>query len=79
MSKFSAFVARVRVVVTAAPLYLVGAATVITAVSEEVSQAFPGVAGPLVRYSGPVLAALAAAISIIRRVTPVLAEDRGLL
>lgn len=79
MSKFSTFVARVRVVLNAAPLYLVGAATAVTVVTEEVSKQFPGAAGPLVHYTGPVLAALAAVVAIVRRVTPVSKEDRGLL
>lgn len=79
MSKFSTFVARVKVVLNAAPLYLTGAAVAVAAVTEEVSKEFPGASGPLVHYGGLVLAALAAATAIIRRVSPVSKEERGLL
>lgn len=79
MSKFGNFIKRVRVVLNAAPLYLVGASTIITVSAEEISKAFPGVAGPIAHYSAVVLGALAAVIAIIRRVSPVPAEARGLL
>jgi hypothetical protein len=79
MSKFSDFIKRVRVVLYAAPLYLIGASTVITVASEEVSKQFPGVAGPITHYSAVVLGALAAVVAVIRRVSPVAPADRGLL
>lgn len=72
--------ARVKVVVTAAPTYLVGAAAVVTAFSEEIAKILPAGAGEAVaRVALVVLSAIAAAIAIIRRVTPVLAIQRGLL
>jgi hypothetical protein len=64
---------RARVVLTAAPSYLVAASTAVTIVMEEVDA--PGVA----KYGAIAVGALGAAIAIIRRVTPVLPDDRGLL
>jgi hypothetical protein len=71
--------ARVRVVLTAAPTYLTAAATAIALAREEIAATFPTAAEPIARWAVPVAAALLCAARIIRRVTPVLPEERGLL
>ena len=67
--------ARVRVLLTAAPTYLVAAAAVVQVVVAELGDDWPAVAAGGTR----VLAVLAAATAIVRRVTPVLPVERGLL
>lgn len=64
---------RVLVVLKAAPTYLVVVSTVITIVASEVD--IPVVA----RYAAIVVGAIGVAVSIIRRVTPVVESARGLL
>lgn len=68
------------VVLTAAPTYLAGAVMVLTIFREEVVSVLPDAwqadaTGVIVSVVG----ALAAAIAVIRRVTPVLKGERGLL
>lgn len=74
-----AFVKRVRVLLTAAPTYLAGAAVVVSAFNDEIGSAFPGVADEVAAIAAPALAGIAAAIAIVRRVTPVAVQERGLL
>jgi hypothetical protein len=69
----------VRVVLTAAPTYLTGAATAIAFAKDEIAETFPAAAEPVARWAVPVAAGLLCAARIIRRVTPVLPEERGLL
>lgn len=64
-------IARVKVVLAAAVTWLVFIGFVATVVADEI----PGVAGWAVRIA----AWATTAVSIIRRVTPVLPEDRGVL
>lgn len=73
------FVKRVRVLLRAAPTWLVGAAIVVSSFSEEVGSRFPGSSDEIAAVAGPVLAGIAAAVAIVRRVTPVVAAERGLL
>lgn len=75
----SKLLARIRVVLTAAPTYLVAASTVVTVLREEIVAAFPGTAEEIGAVAVPVLATLSAAVAIIRRVTPVIPEERGIL
>lgn len=70
---------RIRVLLTAAPTYLTGAAVVVTAVSEEIGEEFPHLDGTVTAWATPVLAVIATAIAIVRRVTPVLKTQRGLV
>lgn len=70
---------RIRVLLTAAPTYLTAAAVVVAAVAEEIGEAFPGVDGTVAGWAAPVLAGIAAIIAIVRRVSPVVAAERGLL
>jgi hypothetical protein len=71
---------RIRVLLSAAPTYLAGAAVVVAAVSDEVAKAVPeGWQDNVVSVGAPILAGLAAITAIVRRVTPVFAEHRGLI
>lgn len=77
------FIARTRVVLTAAPTYLVSLAVILTIVSEQVAELLPmvpaGTAETVARWLVTAAGSLTAAVSIIRRVTPVLPNERGLL
>lgn len=73
-------VARARVVLRAAPTYLVALSTIVSIVAEEVAAVLP--AGPATTVgviAVRVVAVLAAAVAIIRRVTPVVDSQHGLL
>lgn len=75
----SDLVKRIQVLLRAAPTYLMGAAIVVSAVSDEIAKAFPDTAAGVARVAAPVLAGIAALVAIVRRVTPVATGDRGLL
>lgn len=71
------FVARTRVVLTAVVTWLVVLAAVITNVVDELQLA--GASGTVLRILGNALGVIGVAVAIIRRVTPVLPEARGIL
>lgn len=72
--------ARLSVIFTAAPTYLVAAGAVVAIVSDEVSKVLPsGWQDNALQIGGAIAGILAAAVSIIRRVTPVLPHERGIL
>lgn len=71
MNPIDKTLARLKVILTAAVTYLVLAATVLTIVSESL----PAAPGTIAK----VLAWLGTAVLIIRRVTPVLPDERGVL
>jgi small neutral amino acid transporter SnatA (MarC family) len=77
----SKFVARAKVIATAAVTYLVLAGAVLAILAEELAKVLPDGPGQVVaRVLGIALAAIGAAIAIIRRVTPVLdASEHGIL
>lgn len=71
---------RIGVVLKAAPTYLVAASTVVTIVTEEIADELPsGSAEWVVRVGGKVVSIIGAAVLIIRRSTPVIEAQRGLL
>jgi len=73
-------IARARVILTAAPTYLVAAGAVVSVVSSEVSKVLPsGWQDNALQIGGAIGAIIGAAIAIVRRVTPVLVSERGLL
>lgn len=78
MSKISKLISKARTLWRAAPTYLAGAAVGVTAASDEISKRFPGSAETVSHWAIPILAGLGAAIAIVRRVTPVLKNQRGL-
>jgi len=78
MAGMSKILTRIKVVLSAAPTYLVLASTAITATSGEIAAQLPGYADLITRISAPVLSALAVAIIIVRSVTTVLPEHRKL-
>lgn len=67
----AAIFARIKTLSTAFVTYAVMGSTVLTIVSEQL----PSAAGVITK----IVAALGAAIAIVRRVTPVIAAERGLL
>lgn len=72
--------ARIRVILTAAPTWLVLAALTVPIVTEEVAKVLPtSWAEQVVTVGGYVVGWLGAAIAIIRRVTAVLPSERGIL
>jgi hypothetical protein len=71
---------KIEVVLTAAPTYLVGAGVIVSAVSDEVSDVLPnGWQDNAVAIGGTLLGIIAAATAIVRRVTPVFKNQRGLV
>lgn len=80
MSAFQKFIARAKVIFTAAPTYLVAASAIVIIVSSEAATVLPaGVATTVGAVALKIVAVLTAAINIIRRVTPVLPSERGIL
>ena len=70
----------IRVFLTSAPTYLAVAVVVVTALSSELVPLLPDRLGAQVAgYTITVLAVIAAIGAVIRRVTPVWPEDRGIL
>lgn len=71
---------RARVILTAAPTYLVAAGAVVAVVADEVSKVLPtGWQDNAAQISGAILGIIGAATAIVRRVTPVLPHERGIL
>lgn len=73
--------ARISVLLKAAPTYLVAAGAIVSIVTDEVSKQLPhGWQDNAGQIGGAVLGVIAAAVAIVRRVTPVLDKnDHGLL
>ena len=71
---------RVAVVAKAVPTYLVAAAIIVPIIAEEVAEELSGdTATKVVRIGAKVAGWLGAAVAIIRRSTPVIHSQRGLL
>lgn len=80
MTKFQKAVAVAKVILKAAPTYLAIAAAIIPILVDEVAPVLPGGwASALTVVAVKAAAILGAAIAVIRRVTPVVKEQRGLL
>lgn len=76
----NATIARAIVVLKAVPTYLVAASTIITIATEEIADELPSSSAEwLVRVGGKVVSVIGAAVLIIRRSTPVIDSQRGLL
>lgn len=75
----SKFWKRVKVILTAAPTYLTGAAAVVAVLAEEIAKVLPQHAEPIGALALTVTGWLTCAITIIRRVTPVSRSERGVL
>ena len=72
--------ARIVVILKAAPTWLIAASTIITIASEEIVKILPdNLDITATRYATAALGALGAAIVLIRRLTPVLPDERGIL
>lgn len=73
--------AKARVVARAAVTYLVVAVAILTFAIDELAPLAPGspIVEEIVRVLGIAVSVIAGAVSIIRRVTPVAAPDRGVL
>lgn len=72
-------IARIKVIAGAAVTWLVAASTTVTIFSDEIVKVVPDQAQGIGSVSLKIVAWLGAAIAIIRRVTPVIPEDRGIL
>jgi hypothetical protein len=73
-------IARIKVLATAAVTWLLVASTIVTIASEEIAAVLPaGTATTVGAVALKVVAVIGAAVAIIRRVTPVLPDQRGLL
>lgn len=71
---------RVMVVITAVNTYLVAGALIVSIITEEVAEELPSsTAEAVVKIGGKVVGWLGAAIAILRRSTPVILSQRGLL
>ena len=71
---------RARVILTAAPTYLVAAGAVVAIVSDEISKVLPsGWQDNAAQITGAVLGVIGAATAIVRRGAPVLPHERGIL
>lgn len=71
---------RVVVILTAAPTYIIAAGAVVSAASGEIVRVLPDDLGvPVVRWTLAIVAVLTSAIAVLRRVTSVIKEARGLL
>lgn len=73
------YLARLRVILTALPTHLVALSTAIVWLAPVIAKALPDNAELVTSVALRVVAALAAAITIIRRVTPVAPDQVGLL
>jgi len=72
-------IARARVVLRAAPTWLTALSVMLTAAAHEISTVAPDGGQDVVRWLITAAAWLASAVAIIRRVTPVPADQRGIL
>lgn len=71
---------RIKILFTSVPTYLVAGSTVVTILSEEIAEVLPTSASETVAAVAlKVVGVLGAAVSIIRRSTPVIFPQRGLL
>ncbi len=80
MTKFQTLIAKAKVLATAAVTYIVLAPLVVPIVVDELVKVLPSAQGIVVAaVAAKILSWIGAAIAIVRRVTPVLKEHRGLL
>lgn len=70
--------ARLRVILTAAPTYILIVAFVVRSILEETAQ-YAGLPAWVAGAGAAILAVCASAVAILQRVTPVLTGARGLL
>jgi len=78
--KVAETIARIKVLLTAAVTWLIVASTIVTIMSEEIAAVLPdGAATTVGAVALKIVSIIGAAVAIIRRVTPVLPEERGLL
>lgn len=76
----SKFIARIKVLATAVNTWLVAAALIAPIIISEVAQELPSdKAEAFTKWGGKVVAWIGAAIAIVRRSTPVIKSQRGLL
>lgn len=76
----SKLIARIKVLLNAAPTYLAAAGVIIAIVADEVGKLAPsGWQDNAVQILGALAGVVAAATAIVRRVTPVAPADRGLI
>jgi hypothetical protein len=75
----SKFLARVRVLLTAAPTWIIAAVAVVQVAAVEAAKVLPEEADTIAAWSARAVALLLGIVAVVRRVTPVLPQERGLL
>lgn len=75
----SKLMAKVKVVLTALPTYMTAAAVIITIAANQLAELLPDKTAGIVQWSATIVGFLTAAIAVIRKVTPVLPSQTGLL
>lgn len=78
MSAMSKLITRIKVVLTAAPTYLVLLSAAVSTTSAQLAELLPSQAETIARWTAPAVTALAVAVLIVRSVTTVLPEHRNL-
>ena len=79
MKQLPALIARAKVLAASAVTWLLAAATIITLAAGELAKVFPDNAATIGALAIRAVAFTGGAVAIIRRVTPVLDQARGLL
>lgn len=69
---------KIKVVAAAAVTWLVAASVIVSVAAPQIAELFPASAEDIALWAARVVAWLGAAVVIIRRVTPVPADERGL-
>ena len=74
----SKLLTRIKVVLSAAPTYLILVSTAVSLASSQIAELVPQQAEAITHYTAPILTALAVIVVIVRSVTTVLPEHRNL-
>lgn len=69
---------KLKVIASAAVTWLIAASVVVSAVAPQLAELFPQSAEDITTWAARVVAWLGAAVLIVRRVTPVPADQRGI-
>lgn len=70
---------RLKVIASAAVTWLVALSVIVTAAAPQIGDLFPSSADDIATWAARVVAWIGVAVTIIRRVTPVSAEQRGVV
>lgn len=70
-------IARLKVIASAAVTWLIAASVLVSAAAPQIAELFPTRAEDITTWAARVVGWLAAAVLVIRRVSPVPADERG--